>query len=86
MLSLLLDTKPPPPLDPAQTKRSEGEPCVENARFSSLVKEERLVSAVVPARTPLEPRALDQNQNCSDVRTPNAGPAPDLRSENVSCR
>uniref|UniRef100_A0AAQ6ITP4 DNA repair protein RAD52 homolog n=1 Tax=Anabas testudineus TaxID=64144 RepID=A0AAQ6ITP4_ANATE len=74
--------QPPPPLDPAKTKRSEGEPCVEKARFSSLVQEQRLVSAVVPARTPLEPRVLDQNHSCSEVHTPNAGPAPDKKSEN----
>ncbi|KAK1887353.1 DNA repair protein RAD52 like [Dissostichus eleginoides] len=37
--------KPPPPLDPAKTKRIEGEPSVEKARFSSLVWEEKIASA-----------------------------------------
>eukprot|EP00064_Thunnus_orientalis_P014402 superscaffoldBa00002493_g14446 len=81
--------KPPPPLDPARTKRSEGEPLVEKARFSSLVREEKLASAVGPARIPLEPRVLNQNQNqeqsCSEVHTPNVGSATD-RSENVCSR
>ncbi|XP_034442887.1 DNA repair protein RAD52 homolog [Hippoglossus hippoglossus] len=66
--------KPPPPLDPAQTKRSPGEPLAEKARVSSLVP--RI----------LEPRILHQNQNCSDVHTPNAGPAPSMKSENSSTR
>ncbi|XP_035521114.1 DNA repair protein RAD52 homolog [Morone saxatilis] len=79
--------QPPPPLDPAKTKRSEGEPSVEKARFSSLVREEKLVSAVGPSRMPLEPRVLNQNQNCSEVNTPNAaGPAPNRESENVGSR
>ncbi|XP_042268632.1 DNA repair protein RAD52 homolog [Thunnus maccoyii] len=83
--------QPPPPLDPARTKRSEGEPLVEKARFSSLVREEKLASAVGPARMPLEPRVLNQNQNqnqeqsCSEVHTPNVGSATD-RSENVCSR
>ncbi|XP_026166786.1 DNA repair protein RAD52 homolog isoform X2 [Mastacembelus armatus] len=76
--------QPPPPLNPAQTKRSEGEPLVEKARFSSLVQEEKLVPAVGPARTPLEPRPLDQN--CSEAHTPDAASAPDRKSENVSSR
>ncbi|XP_039988858.1 DNA repair protein RAD52 homolog isoform X2 [Xiphias gladius] len=76
--------QPPPPLDPAQTKRSAGEPSVEKARFSSLVREEKLVSATGPAGMPLEPRVL--NQNCSDIRTPNSGPAPDRKRENISSR
>ncbi|KAM9352683.1 DNA repair protein RAD52 homolog [Symphorus nematophorus] len=83
--------QPPPPLDPAQTKRSEGEPSVAKARFSSLVREEKLASAVGPVRTPLEPRVLNQNQNqnqnCSEVHTPNAAvPAPDRGSEKVDSR
>lgn len=84
----LFDTKPPPPLDPAQTKRSEGEPCIEKARFSSLkVREDKLSSSVGPGRTPLEPRALNQNHSCSEVHTPNAaGPAPDRERENVDSR
>ncbi|XP_047189471.1 DNA repair protein RAD52 homolog isoform X3 [Scophthalmus maximus] len=75
--------QPPPPLNPARTKRSEGEPSVEKARLSSLVKEEKLASAIGPARTSLEPQVLDRNQNCSEVHTPHTGPAPD-RSENAS--
>ncbi|XP_070686434.1 DNA repair protein RAD52 homolog isoform X2 [Pempheris klunzingeri] len=70
----------PPPLDPRKTKRSEGEPSVEKARFSSLVLEEKLVSAGPPGRMPLEPRVLNQNQNCSEAHTPTlAGPAPESR-------
>lgn len=75
--------KPPPPLDPAQTKRSEGEPSVEKARFSSLVREDKLVSVVGPGRTPQEPRVLNQN-NSSEVHTPNA--APDRGGEKVCSR
>lgn len=77
--------QPPPPLDPAQTKRSEGEPSVDKARISSLVREEKLRSAVGAARMPLEHRVLNQNQNCSDLHTPNAA-APNRESENVSSR
>lgn len=85
--SLLLHPKPPPPLDPAKTKRSEGEPSVEKARFSSLVREEKLVSAVGPGRTPLEPRVPNQKQNCSEVHSPNAaGPAADRQRENADSR
>ncbi|XP_060891123.1 DNA repair protein RAD52 homolog [Labrus mixtus] len=77
--------QPPPPLDPAQTKRCEGEPLVEKARLSSLVCEEKLLSAAGPGRMPLEPRCL--NQNYSKVRTPNAaGPAVDQESENAITR
>ncbi|KAM7414386.1 hypothetical protein PAMA_019280 [Pampus argenteus] len=75
--------QPPPPLDPAQTKRSEGEPSVEKARFCSLLQEEKLVSDVGPARTTLERRV--QNQSSSEVHTPNAGSA-DRKSENVCSR
>ncbi|XP_044049811.1 DNA repair protein RAD52 homolog isoform X2 [Siniperca chuatsi] len=81
--------QPPPPLDAAQTKRSEDEPSVEEARVSSLVREEKLLSAVGPSRTPLETRVLNQNQNqnCSEVHTPNAaGSAPDRGAENVGSR
>ncbi|TKS73329.1 DNA repair protein RAD52 -like protein [Collichthys lucidus] len=77
--------QPPPPLDPAQTKRFEGEPSVDKARFSSLAQEEKLRSAAGAARTPLEPRVLNQNQNGSDLHTPNAA-APNRESENVSSR
>ncbi|KAM7396568.1 hypothetical protein PAMP_019601 [Pampus punctatissimus] len=76
--------QPPPPLDPAQTKRSEGEPAVEKARFCSLLREEKLVSDVGPARTPLEPKV--QNQSSSEAHTPNAGSATDRKSESVCSR
>lgn len=79
----LLYTKPPPPLDPAKTKRSEGEPSVEKARFSSLIREEKLVSAVGPARMRLESKVLNQNQNYSEVHTPNAS---NRGSENAGSR
>ncbi|XP_042351860.1 LOW QUALITY PROTEIN: DNA repair protein RAD52 homolog [Plectropomus leopardus] len=75
----------PAPLNPAQTKRSEGEPSVEKARISGLVQQEKLVSVVGPGRTPLEPRVLNQDQNCSEVHTPNAA-VPADRSENIHSR
>ncbi|XP_074490349.1 DNA repair protein RAD52 homolog [Sebastes fasciatus] len=78
--------QPRPPVDPAQTKRSEGEPSVEKARISSLVREQKLVSAAGPGRTPLEPRVLNQNQNYSDVHTPTAAGPADRRSENLDSR
>ncbi|XP_059190426.1 DNA repair protein RAD52 homolog isoform X2 [Centropristis striata] len=73
-------------LDPARTKRSEGEPSVEKARISSLVREEKLLSAVGPSRMPLEPRVLNQNQQYSDVHTPNAAGSADRKSENIDSR
>lgn len=76
--------KPAPPVDLAQTKRSEGEPSVEKARFSSLVRDEKLASVVDPGRTPLEPRVLNQSHNCTEVHTPNI--APDRGSEKVGSR
>ncbi|XP_068169432.1 DNA repair protein RAD52 homolog isoform X2 [Antennarius striatus] len=72
--------QPPPPLDPVKTKRSEGEPLVEKARFSSLVHGQKLASAVGPSRTPLEPKVHNQYQN-TEVHTPNATPG---KSENHS--
>lgn len=79
--------QPPPPLDPARTKRTEGEPSVEKARFGSLLREDSLISAPVPVRTPLEPRIINQNQSHSEVHTPNApDPAPGTKSENISSR
>ncbi|XP_018519470.1 DNA repair protein RAD52 homolog isoform X1 [Lates calcarifer] len=78
--------QPPPPLNPAQTKRTEGEPSVEKARLSSLVLEEKLASVAGPARMPLEPRVLNQNESCSEVHTPNTVPAPDRKSENIDFR
>uniref|UniRef100_A0A3B5BBB8 DNA repair protein RAD52 homolog n=1 Tax=Stegastes partitus TaxID=144197 RepID=A0A3B5BBB8_9TELE len=77
--------QPPPALDPAQTKRSDGEPSVEKARFSSLVRDDNLASAAGPARIPLEPRVI--NQNHSEVHTPDAaGPSLHRKSENGSSR
>ncbi|XP_033491174.1 DNA repair protein RAD52 homolog [Epinephelus lanceolatus] len=76
----------PSPLDPAQTKRSEGEPSIEKARISSLVRQEKLASAVGPVRAPLEPRVLNHNQNYPDVHTPNAAVPADRRSENMDSR
>ncbi|XP_030587947.1 DNA repair protein RAD52 homolog isoform X2 [Archocentrus centrarchus] len=77
--------QPPPPLDPVQTKRTEGEPSVEKARFGSLLREESLISAAGPVRTPLEPRVINQNQNHSEDHTPNAAdPVPGTKSENIS--
>ncbi|KAL3061708.1 hypothetical protein OYC64_009787 [Pagothenia borchgrevinki] len=76
--------KPPPPLDPAKTKRIEGEPSVEKARFSSLVWEEKIASATSNGRTVLEPKVLNQNQNYSEAHTPTA-PA-GRRSEDMDAR
>ncbi|CAN9499198.1 unnamed protein product [Ophioblennius macclurei] len=77
--------QPPPPLDPARTKRCEGEPSVEKARFCSLVQEERAAAVTGPARMPLEPRVIKQNQNSSELHTPNAsGPTPEWKTENTS--
>lgn len=59
--SLSLYMEPTPPIDPAQTKRSHGEPAVEKARFSSLP------SMTDTRRTPLEPGVLPS----SEVHTPN---------------
>ncbi|XP_070828630.1 DNA repair protein RAD52 homolog [Chaetodon trifascialis] len=82
-----LPKQPPPPLDLMQTKRSDGEPSVDKARFSSLVREDKLASAVALGRTPLEPRIHNQNQNCSEVHTPNAADsALDRQRENVCSR
>ncbi|XP_041795138.1 DNA repair protein RAD52 homolog [Chelmon rostratus] len=79
--------QPPPPLDLMQTKRSDGEPSVDKARYSSLVREDKLASVVGPSRTPLEPRILNQKQNCSEVHTPNAADsALDRQSENICSR
>ncbi|XP_031716733.1 DNA repair protein RAD52 homolog isoform X2 [Anarrhichthys ocellatus] len=78
--------KPPPPLDPAQTKRSAGEPLVEKARYLSLLREEKLGSAVGAGRTPLEPRVLNHNQNYSEVHTPNAAGTADGKSDNIDSK
>lgn len=76
--------KPPPPLDPAKTKRIEGEPSVEKARFSSLVWEEKIAPAMSNGRDVLEPKVLNQNQNYSEVHTPTV-PA-GRRSEDMDAR
>ncbi|XP_022057453.1 DNA repair protein RAD52 homolog isoform X1 [Acanthochromis polyacanthus] len=79
--------QPPPALDPAHTKRSDEEPSVEKARVCSLVREENQVSAAGPSRMPLEPRVIIQNQNHSEVHTPDAaGPVFNRKSENSSSR
>nr|XP_020467708.1 DNA repair protein RAD52 homolog isoform X2 [Monopterus albus] len=72
--------QPPPPLDPAQTKRSVGEPSVEKARFSSLLPEEKHASVVGPTRIKLEPQALDQT--CA-IHTPDAGSAPNGKRDSA---
>lgn len=79
LLSLSLHMEPTPPVDPAQTKRSHGEPAVEKARFSSLL------SMADTRRTPLEPRVLHQNHSCSEVRTPNL-PVPDSEKTGAGSR
>ncbi|KAM4734945.1 DNA repair protein RAD52 homolog [Anableps anableps] len=69
--------QPRPDLDPAQTKRSEGQPSIEKARFCSLVRDQHK-----PARTPLEPRVF--NQNHSEVHPSSAaGSAANTKSENL---
>lgn len=77
--------QPPAPLDPAQTKRFEGEPLIEKARFCSMVRKENPVSAAHPPSKPLEPQVL--NQNHSEVHTPRtAESAPSRKSEEVGSR
>ncbi|KAJ8003050.1 hypothetical protein DPEC_G00165330 [Dallia pectoralis] len=82
--------QPAPPLDLAQTKRSDSEPSVEKARFSSLARCE------VGGRVPLEqPRAQNHHQippgkhgdGVLEARTPHAtvvpvAPSAQLDSEN----
>lgn len=70
----MLDVKPAKPLDITATKRCEGEPLVEKARFSSLVREEKPVTVPVPVRLPLEPRVSNLNLSSSDPHTPTAAP------------
>ncbi|XP_075870891.1 DNA repair protein RAD52 homolog isoform X2 [Nelusetta ayraudi] len=65
--------QPPKPVDITATKRCEGEPSVEKARFSSLVRKEKQPGTLPgPAREPLEPRV--SNLNTSDLHTPTAAP------------
>ncbi|XP_023204810.1 DNA repair protein RAD52 homolog isoform X2 [Xiphophorus maculatus] len=77
--------QPRPDLDPARTKRSEGQPSIEKARFCSLVSGQNPVSAIEPARMPLEPRVFNQNQS-EDHRSSSAGSAADIKTENVLSR
>ncbi|XP_072291122.1 DNA repair protein RAD52 homolog isoform X2 [Eucyclogobius newberryi] len=70
--------QPPAPLDPAQTKRSAGEPAVEKARFSSLLHKKKTV-AVEPPRTPLEPKTFN-HQHHPENQT-NSAPASNSRTE-----
>ncbi|XP_043981205.1 DNA repair protein RAD52 homolog isoform X2 [Gambusia affinis] len=77
--------QPRPDPDPAQTKRSEGQPSIEKARFCSLVRDQNPVSAIEPARMPLEPRVFNQNQS-EDHRSSSAGSAADMKTENVLSR
>lgn len=73
-----LHTQPPAPLNPDQTKRSEGEPSVEKARVFSLVKEEKVVSAASLAQVRSESRPNALNQMSLEVNTPTSDPAPDI--------
>ncbi|XP_027896959.1 DNA repair protein RAD52 homolog isoform X1 [Xiphophorus couchianus] len=77
--------QPRPDLDPARTKRSEGQPSIEKARFCSLVSGQNPVSAIEPARMPLEPRVFNQNQS-EDHQFSSAGSAADIKTENVLSR
>ncbi|XP_037538746.1 DNA repair protein RAD52 homolog [Nematolebias whitei] len=73
----------PPALDPGQTKRSEGQPSVEKARFCSLVRDENPVSTARPAMASLELRDF----NHSEVRTPSTtGSASSRKSEDISSK
>lgn len=49
-------SQPPPPLDPDKTKRSDGEPSVEKARFDSLVRanSREFIKPPEPANIPFE--------------------------------
>ncbi|KAK5614472.1 hypothetical protein CRENBAI_022583 [Crenichthys baileyi] len=74
--------QPRPDLDPAQTKRTEGQPSIEKTRFCSLVRDQNPLSVAEPARVPLEPRVF--NQSHSEVHPSSAaGSAPNIKSENV---
>ncbi|XP_024911809.1 DNA repair protein RAD52 homolog isoform X2 [Cynoglossus semilaevis] len=75
--------QPPAPLNPDQTKRSEGEPSVEKARVFSLVKEEKVVSAASLAQVRSESRPNALNQMSLEVNTPTSDPAPDISREDV---
>ncbi|CAL1592115.1 unnamed protein product [Knipowitschia caucasica] len=75
--------QPPAPLDPAQTKRSAGEPAVEKARISSFVQEENKVKAE-PPRTPFEPRTLNFQQHLENQS--NSAPALNGRTETFTSR
>lgn len=70
----VLDVKPLKPLDITATKRCEGEPSVEKARFSSLLREEKPVTVPGPVRPLLEPRVSNLNLSTSNLHTPTAAP------------
>ncbi|XP_056455577.1 DNA repair protein RAD52 homolog isoform X2 [Gadus chalcogrammus] len=52
--------QPTPPLDPAQTKRTDGEPMIEKARLSSLAHDNNMTGS---SRNPLELRTGHQNRS-----------------------
>ncbi|CAL8358262.1 unnamed protein product [Lota lota] len=56
--------QPTPPLDPAHTKRTDGEPMIEKARMSSLARDNNTTGS---SANPLELRT--RNQNCSEGRS-----------------
>lgn len=74
-----LHMEPTPPIDPAQTKRSHGEPAVEKARFCSLS------STTDTRRTPLEPSVLHPNHGRSEVHTPDI-PRPESENKGAGSR
>ncbi|KAM4553414.1 DNA repair protein RAD52 homolog [Fundulus diaphanus] len=78
--------QPRPDLDPAQTKRSEGQPSIEKARFCSLVTDQNHLRAAEPTagpvRNPLGPHVF--NHSHTQVQPSSAeGPAPNTKRENV---
>ncbi|XP_036006695.1 DNA repair protein RAD52 homolog isoform X2 [Fundulus heteroclitus] len=74
--------QPRPDLDPAQTKRSEGQPLIEKARFCSLVADQNHLRAAGPVRNPLGPHVF--NHSHAEVHPSSAaGPTPNTKSENL---
>ncbi|XP_041965180.1 DNA repair protein RAD52 homolog isoform X1 [Alosa sapidissima] len=91
--------QPMPPLDPALTKRSDGEPSVEKARYSSLVSRQSAGKAEDPmgetcAKQPRVQLVSEPWDDKSDVRTSlslntpghSALPDPDKRPNTTSSR
>ena len=90
--SLVNPLQPTPPLDPAQTKRTDGEPTIEKARLSSLARDDNTTGS---SRNPLVLSSRNQNRSegrsrASEVQTlvsPGAGssPQPDqqVKKENL---